>query len=195
MIKWAYLCVVCGMSVLACTIFGIVATATWIQDPQDITIRKHITFRVDNTFSLEEQKAIGAALHKWEKATAGFVTLNWYTDKTSIREIFTWQEDRIPTIYNASSNLSWKRYVSQYITTTTSNDLLGVAFYLTGDIFIVDDMPKRFEVVVTHEIGHILIELRHSNNINSVMYPYIGLNFANKKITKEEVFWVRQLRR
>lgn len=190
MIQRIYLYVVYVGSVLACVIFGTIALATQLQEPVDLKTRKSIVFRVDSSFNQEEQKAIGNALVKWEKATNGMVSLKWYVDDISISELFSWQEDGLPTIYNASSRFGWLRHVSQYI--TVSNDILGAALSLTGDIFMIDDMPKRFEVVVVHEVGHVLLGSFHSTNRNSVMYPSIGDDYMSKLITPVEIHLLQQ---
>ena len=193
MFKKTYFTVVCLSSFLAFIIFGTIAIGTILQDQYNIVERKHITFRIDSSFSIDKQEAIKSAFLRWERATNGYVKFSSFVDDISIMEVFSWQEDMIPTIYDASSHISWKRNVSQNI--TISNNVLGVAMHITGDIFIVDDMPERFEAVVTHEIGHILIDSYHSDDINSIMYPTVGSNFMDLKITQKEVSLVKRLRR
>lgn len=185
MYKKIYICSLFLVSAVTCIVFGGIALATYTQNHNDIGRRRFITFRVDSSFSYKEKEAISRALIKWQQASGGYVKLYWYEDDVYLSEIFSWLEDKTPTIYKASSRLSWKRHVSQYV--TTSNDVLGAAMYSTGDIFIVDDMPGRFEVVTVHEIGHVLLGSFHSNNTNSVMYPTIGLDYKHRKITEEEI--------
>jgi hypothetical protein len=65
-----------------------------------------------------------------------------------------------------------------------------------NDIFIIDEMPDgvswRFELVVAHEVGHVLLGPFHSKSKESLMYPFIGSDFIHRKITQEEISLLKQ---
>jgi len=175
---------------LPCYTVIIVMGATNRQTVRKVLTQRHIVFRIDSDFSCDEKDAIEIAFKRWEKATGNHVTFLWYTDNISVTELFSWQGDGVRTIHKASSYVNWKRHVAQYI--TTSDGLLGAALYATGDIFVLDDMPGRFETVVAHEIGHVLIGSYHSPDENSIMYATVGLDFARRKIAQKEIELVKQ---
>jgi len=85
-----------------------------------------------------------------------------------------WKEDGLPTIYKASSLVSWQRHVGKVIAPSVA--VIGLAAIYTGDIFIfsMDLEHGLMEKIVTHEVGHILAGPWHSSDPKSVMYRMIS---------------------
>lgn len=154
------------------------------QDSNELKTKRFVEFRIDSSFSEEEVFVIQSALRKWEIATNGHLRLNNFIDDVSISEIFDWQEDDYPTIYNAQSGWSWKNWVSKHM--NSSPDTIGITTHRTGDIFILDS--EFFETVVLHETGHVFLGSWHSDVESELMYPTVG---EEKDISLREALFVQ----
>lgn len=127
-------------------------------------------FRIDSSFAPDRLEKIKDAIGKWEAASGGCLKIPYRIADVPMSDIFNWAEDGIPTIYNASGLLSWKRYLASQMCGTTC---LGVTHRYAGDIFILENSDRLFETVVLHEIGHLVLGGGHSNDKNDLMYPTI----------------------
>lgn len=168
--------------------FSILSGASFSQSPSYIRITNHIRFRIDNSFSPTQKKYIEGAFKRWECATNNYIHFDYYYDNISIKEFLTWREDRKSTIYNAISFFSWARHVAFFL--ARSNGVLGITFG-SNDIFVVDNLGKRLNMVITHELGHILLGPYHSSNPHSIMYPTVGLDYKERSIMPEEIQMIK----
>lgn len=159
------------------------------QTQKKLINRRNVEFHIDSTFSKKEILIIRKAFRRWEEETEGYIKISSRVRKVSGLEVFSWLSDGIPTIYNATYNLGWKRHIAKHI--ANCENTLGLAMIYTGDIFLLEGYSKRFEGIVTHEVGHIYLGKFHSSDINSIMYPAIGDNTTNRKITNVERYILR----
>jgi hypothetical protein len=146
----------------------------WRQVPVWVP-KKDVAFRIDASFSPDRTRKILAAIGKWESAAAGCLRIRHLVARIPISDAAHWSEDSVPTIYNASVPLGWKRQLAaQLCPNRNSLSCLGVANCSTGDIFMVDDSDMLFETVMLHEIGHVLLGGLHSIHKQDLMYPTVG---------------------
>ena len=82
---------------------GFVQVALRVQDEKFVLKKRAMIFRVDASFSDEEQNVIWKSLKNWEQATNNYVEFGYYTEEIPFGEAFRWKEDGVITIYNASS--------------------------------------------------------------------------------------------
>ena len=164
---------VLGVAIFLFVSQGLFLLSANIQTPKPLFHRRTIIFRVDDSFTYEEQEAIAAALMRWEVASNGHFRFSFYTDKVEFGEMWRWKEDGLATIYKATSVVSWKRNVGKIV--SQAPEIVGLAMIYPGDIFIfTDNLQYEFlEKVVTHEVGLLLVGPWHSPDPSSVMYGYI----------------------
>lgn len=156
-------------SILICIFYGLCDLSTRIQDVKTVKHRKVAIFRVDDSFTKEEQEAIASALWEWEIASGGYFQFGLYIDNIDPREVLTWSEDGIMTIYNASSFLSWELYIGRTLLRVPG--AIGMATLYPGDIFVFSTslQSRQLEKLIIHEVGH-LLGVPHSKDPKSVMY-------------------------
>jgi len=160
---------VVALLVLFCAIYA--AIEVFIHQQTPVRIARGSSFRIDASFSPTRLAAIRSAIGKWEAASDGCLKIPFRVSEVSISDIIHWIEDGTPTIYNASSILSWKRYLASQL---CASACLGVTQCITEDIFLIEDGDKLFETVALHEIGHVLLGGWHSTNSNHLMYPTVS---------------------
>jgi len=174
------------ISILLCVPKGVIITSVlWEEYSKPLVDRKTVIFRVDASFSSEEQDAIGRALRRWEVATNGYITFKYYTEHVPLGEVFKWKSDGIPTIYDARSILSWPRHMGRHLAGTSA---IGLATIYTGDIFLFMD-DGMLESIATHEVGHILLDTWHSKDPQSIMYSSIARG-SSPQILREEIYMI-----
>jgi hypothetical protein len=172
---------------LLCSFYTFIQCSLYFQDSTFLTKRRVILFRIDASFSDEEQRIIGQAIKRWQRATNNYVEFGYYTEHIPFDEIFRWKSDGVPTIYNARSFFSWERHIGKDAVDLAKP--LGVTVPYTGDIFLLCE-GEIFSNVITHEVGHVLLRFWHSKNEMSIMYPYI--TDGKMYITVEEQMLIRQ---
>lgn len=132
--------------------------------------RQTITFRVDHSFSQEEQKSILKAMKAWEIATDGLVQFQTYIAKPRLSEFLSGLEHFDPMIYDARKPSHWVFYIARYIMNPPTPR--AMVLLPAGDIFIMFSRGDRdFQSSMEHELGHVLIGGWHSPNKESIMYP------------------------
>jgi len=147
---------------------------SWRQDPV-LVPKKNVAFRIDASFSPNRIRRILSAIEKWESASNGCLKIRYLVSRIPISDAAHWSEDSIPTIYNASTPLGWKRQLAIQLCPNPNPLLcLGVAKCGTGDIFMMDNSDMLFETVVLHEIGHVLLGGLHSTSEQDLMYPTVA---------------------
>ena len=85
------------------------------------------------------------------------------------------------------------RRVGKEVERGTPEDELGDAYQrITNELGkdLLEELkavsPSRFEHIVVHEVGHMLVGAWHSDNIKSVMYPFVFNKYKNKNIIKSQ---------
>jgi hypothetical protein len=168
-----YVWLVLVVAISFCTCQGLCFLTTKIQTPKPLLHRRTIIFRVDDSFTYEEQEAIAAALTRWEVASDNHFQFSFYTDRVGLGEVLRWKEDGLPTIYKASPLTSWQRHIGKIM--AQSPTIVGLAMIYTGDIFIFSTNLEYelMEKIIVHEAGHIIVGPWHSPNQESIMYGRI----------------------
>jgi hypothetical protein len=187
-----YVGFILAVSVLFCAFQGLCVLSIMTQDPEPLLKRKTIIFRIDDSFTYEEQEIIAKGLRQWETASNNYFQFKYYTETITVKDMFRWKEDTLPTIYNASSIVSWKRHVAKSIMQDTS--IVGFAMIYPGDIFVFSTSTEDnfLEKLITHEVGHLLMGPIHSSNENSIMqgalYPKVQLSIQSEDLEIAKAF-------
>lgn len=119
------------------------------------------TVMADNEFTVDNKIAIAASLEEWNAKTENILKFDLiFVDKKQLKRT----EDNSNIIYVFLENPDPK-----YIGWTSWNEKANGAYMLIAKG--IDN--SEFGAVMLHELGH-AFHLAHSDDINSIMYPYLS---------------------
>jgi len=134
--------------------------------------RDNVHFIIDSSFEKYQTKQIIKAIYTWNRV--GELNLTYSVENISLYDAVRFRSDNRAVIYNASY-FSWKN-VTKGLLTGWDDNILGFALIYSGDIFVSNN--EYFYPVILHEIGHVIMGDYHSQDRDSVMFPYV---YKNKK--------------
>ena len=165
-------------------IFSFTLSHLYFSKPDMAVISKTLIFRIDSSFSKKEINIILDAIDEWQSYLEGLINISGYVDNVGFLELYEWNNDGRPTIYDASHLFNWRRQMV-YIGSST----LGITALLPKDIFIAEK-DFNFKAIVLHELAHAISgKGEHSINKNDLMFPKINNNL---NITINDINYVKK---